>query len=153
MLDVYAINRQTKAILCKQDLAYRTLIYEGSRKISSIHSLKKILDINCTRHGASLEGRLKFAEYVLRTSIKLPITVHPRKGIFMVPIRSLSSEKSGVISYYQIKKYQPLNDKNRTHIRFRDGTDLIIDVSFASFNMQYKKTGQLIASLLQPLVD
>lgn len=151
MLDVYTINRQTKALLCKQDSTYRTLIYEGSRKKRSIHSLKRILDVNCTWNGSTLDGRLKFAKYVLRTSQKLPIAVSPRKGIFMIPIRSIRSKKCGVISYYQIKKFQPLNEKSKTHILFKDGLDLMIDISFASFNRQYKKTGQLIANLLQPV--
>lgn len=152
MLDVYAINGETKAILCKQDLAYRTLIYEGDCIISSTHSLQEILADNCRRHGSSLEGRLEYAEYVLHTSIKLPITVHPLKGIFMVPIRSLNSENSGVISYYQVKRYRPLRNQNRTHIQFKDRTDLIIDVSYPSFDRQYKKTGQLIADFIT-LID
>jgi len=147
---VYTINQRTKAILCTPELTTRTLIYEGSRKFQSIHCLKKILDVNCTSNGSSLKGRLQFAEHVLRTKIKLPVAVHPRLGIFMFPIRSLNAKKSGVIAYYQIKKYQPLSN-NRTHIYFKDGSDLILDVSGASFDNQYKKTGQLIAKLLEPL--
>src|SRR5699024_8431399 len=114
---------------------------EGNRKLQSTHCLKKILDVNCTSNGSSLNGRLQFAEHVLRTNIKLPVTVHPRLGIFMIPIRSLKTAKCGVIAYYQIKKYQSLSN-NKTHVYFKDGSDLILDISGGSFDNQYKKTGQ-----------
>src|SRR5699024_5888839 len=104
MITVYRIKESTKAILSKFDsTTTKALIYESINKIPSPYSLKDILDENCLEHGSSLEGRLNYAKHILRTSIKLPVIIHPGKRIFMIPIRSLNSQKSGVISYYQIR--------------------------------------------------
>lgn len=149
MINVHTIKRSTKAILSKTNSnTIKTMIYEDTNQIPSPYSLKEILDKNCLDNGSSLIGRLNYAEHILRTSVKLPITIHPGKRIFMIPIRSLDSQKSGVISYYQIHNY--LASQNGTDIYFYDGTKLSIDVSEKSFNMQYKKTGQLIANLFRP---
>jgi|SRR5690625_1140082 len=149
MVNIYRIRQSTKAIISKTgSKTTKTYIYEDINKVPSPYSLQEILNKNCLEHGSSLEGRLNYAEHILRTSVKLPIIIHPGKRIFMIPTRSLSSAKSGVISYYQIQDYVATN--KGTNILFHDGTRLEIDVSETSFNMQYKKTSQLIASLFRP---
>ena len=144
MLNVYKICRETKAILSKDHSCYGSLILEGPREIYSIHRPEKILDVNCLSNGSSLKGRQEYAQKVLKTKVKVPIPVYPRNGIFMVPTKSMRSRDCGFLSYYQIKHFEP-NGKG-TYVHFFDGSGIVVNISQSSFNMQYKKTGQLIAN-------
>lgn len=140
---MYTINQNTKAILCQNHSPYPTVILERAERLESRYSLIDILSYNCLQYGSSLDGRLESAAAILGTNVKLPIIVNPEMGIFMVPIRSLRNEACGVLSYYQIKRYEP---KFRgTYVKFYDGTDAYIKISERSFDQQFKKTSHLIA--------
>lgn len=140
---MYNITQDTKALLCQKHSPYPTIIYERNEQIKSKQRLIDILSHNCLQHGSSLNGRFEFAEETLGTKVKLPIIVNPEMGIFMVPIRSLRNESCGVLSYYQIKRYE--SKFRGTYIKFHDGTDTYIDISWRSFDQQFKKTSHLIA--------
>lgn len=150
MLQVYKIRRETNAILSKDHTLYRSLILEGAKKIPSIHGPEKILEDNCIHNGASLEGRQQSAQEILQTKIKVPIPVFPNCGIFMVPTKSLKSKDCGLFSYYQIRNFEQ-RDRG-TFVRFYDGSGVVVNVSKSSFNMQYKKAGQLIANLHRNMI-
>lgn len=142
---IYTINHQTNAIMNKESKYFRSLILEGKQKRHAIHKLKEIIDYNCIHYGATSEGRKTVVKNILGSSSKLPIPISPEKGLYMIPTVSLKNKDCVLIAYHQVKFYEQRDDK--TYIAFKDGTGLYVNVSESAFNMQYKRTGQVIVHL------
>ena len=148
---VYIISRQTKAIIFSSSAYYRSIILEGTKRKESIQYPEKILDHSCLMYGSTLEGRKKAAQNILKTNVKLPIAVIPDLGVYMVPTSSHKNKDRAYISYFHIKDYKQV--KNKTLITFKDETEHLIETSINSFDMQYKKTSQLIVHFHREVID
>lgn len=142
---VYIIKQQTKAILSKDSAYYHALIIEGQRERHSIYHPEQIIDHSCILYGSTLDGRRNAAKKILKISSKVPISVIPEEGVYMLPTSSIKSKNCAWLSYYQISDYEQRD--NKTYVTFSDGTGLFVSTSERSFDLQMKRTSQLIASL------
>ncbi|MFD1172454.1 competence protein ComK [Oceanobacillus picturae] len=147
---VYIITPKTKAIISHESSYYKSLIYETGRERHSIHNPTQIIDNNCLIFGASHEGIKKSVKDILRASSKLPIPVIPQEGVYMMPTASSKNKDCVWISYHQIASYEQQGDK--TYISFLDGTGIYASTTESSFDMQYKRTSQLIVHLNRSVI-
>ena len=148
---VYIISRQTKAIIFSNSTYYRSIILEGTKRKESIQYPEKILDHSCLMYGSTLEGRKKAAQNILKTNVKLPIAVIPDLGVYMIPTSSHKNNDRAYLSYFHIKDYKRV--KNKTLVIFQDETEYLAETSINSFDMQYKKTSQLIVHFHRDVID
>jgi len=140
---MYTITKHTKAIITKDSSYYRTKILVGHKDRYATLKPEEILRNNCLAYGVSMEGRIEAAKNVLNINSKVPFAVCPDKAIYMIPTVSAKNKDCAWISYFHIAFYEQRDDK--TYIGFTDGTGLFVNVSESQFDMQYKRTGQLIA--------
>lgn len=142
---VYIISPKTKAIIAKDSAYYRSHILEENRERFTIHKPEQIIDHSCLVYGSTLEGRRKAVKDVLKSASKLPISVIPENGVFMIPTASIKSKGCVWVAYHHIDDYEQRDDK--TYIAFRDQTGIYINTSENTFDSQYKRTSQVIVHL------
>ncbi|TFJ92228.1 competence protein ComK [Lentibacillus salicampi] len=147
---VYIIGRQTKAIMTKESAYYRSRIIEVSRERHSVHSPERIIDHTCLLYGSTMEGRRKSMKDLLKLNSKIPVPAIPDKGVYMLPTSSIKNKDNVWLSFYHIEHFEQRDDK--TYITFHDGTGLFINTSENAFDMQYKRTSQIIAKLNRPRI-
>ncbi|TMN21968.1 competence protein [Lentibacillus cibarius] len=145
---VYIISQQTKAILAKDASYYRSLILEVSRRRHSVYHPERIIDNTCVLNGATLEGRRGSVKRLLNVCSKVPVPVIQEQGVYMLPTASSKKKDNVWLSFYHIDYYEQRDD--RTYVSFHDGTGLYVNTSRQTFDMQYKRTGELIAKLSRP---
>ncbi|MBP1948812.1 competence protein ComK [Virgibacillus litoralis] len=142
---VYIITQQTKAILTHDSSYYRSRILETQRESHSIHRPEQIIDHTCLLYGSTLEGRRAAVKDILKINSKVPVPIIPGKGVFMLPTSSTKNKDCVWLSFYQIKGYEQRD--GQTYIVFNDGTGLYVNTSEKSFDLQFKRTSQVIAQL------
>ncbi|WP_042221455.1 competence protein ComK [Oceanobacillus manasiensis] len=147
---VYIITPHTKAIISHESAYYKSLIYETGEERHSIHNPTQIIDNNCLIFGASREGRKKSVKDILGASSKLPLPVIPQVGVYMIPTASSKNKDCVWISYHQVASYEQQGDK--TYITFLDGTGIHAATTKSSFDMQYKRTSQLIVHMNRSII-
>ncbi len=140
---MYTITKHTKAIITKDSPYYRTKIIVGHKDRYSNLKPEEILRNSCLAYGVPMGGRIEAAKNVLNINSKVPFAVCRDKAIYMIPTASAKNKDCVWISYFHIAFYEQRDDK--TYIVFTDGTGLFVNVSESQFDMQYKRTGQLIA--------
>ncbi|SFE10446.1 competence protein ComK [Lentibacillus persicus] len=142
---VYIISRKTKAIMKKDSTYFRSRILESGKEIESVYSPEQIIDHSCLLYGSTLDGRRKSAQKILKLHSKVPLSVVPDKGVYMLPTNASRSKENVWLSYYHIKEFE--QHDNRTYVTFQDGSGMYVSTSETSLNKQSERTGALIAKL------
>lgn len=140
---IYEIRQRTKAIITKDSAYSRALILDRHKERLVTYRPEEILRNSCLKYGASLEGRKEHVRDMLKINSNVPIPVDPSKGVYMIPTASAKRQDCVWISYYHIAYYEQRDD--RTYIGFTDGTGLYVNTSVNKFDMQFKRTSQVIA--------
>lgn len=128
---------------------YKTKILEFEKECYSIHKPLHIIEKSCLRFGATLAGRKRAAEQILRTKSMLPAPIKPLYGLYMFPILSERNESSVWLAYYAIKDFKAKG--KHAAVYFTDGTVLDVAVSVRVLDNQRKKTAQVIAGMVNQL--
>lgn len=143
LTQIFIITQATKAIIAKDSAYYRSLILEGKNEQHSFHKPEQILDNSCLQYGSSLSGRRMSAKLTLKANSKIPVSVIPEQGVYMLPTSSVKNKDCVWFSYYHIDYYEQRDQK--TYVSFTDGSGLYVNTSHSSFDLQYKRTSQIIA--------
>lgn len=146
----YIINRKTQAILHMDSPYYRTKIYEENRVIYSKHHPLQIIDYSTTLNGSSVQGRSKTVKRILKSKSKLPIPVIPNLGMFLFPTTSVRNRDCVCLSYYHVKEFK--QHGNKLAVILKDDKVLLLDISYNQFDLQIKRTSQVIAYFHRLLV-
>lgn len=139
---IYEITSDTKAIITKENAYSRARILDRNRVRDVHYKPEEILEHNCLMHGVSLEGRRDSVKKILQIYNKLPIPVIPHIGVYLLPTASIRRKDCVWISYFHIDYFEQRNEK--TYIHFTDGTGLYVNISATTFDMQRKRTSELI---------
>ncbi|MFA1822480.1 competence protein ComK [Virgibacillus oceani] len=142
---VYTITQRTKAIMHKESAYYRSLILEGNKERYSIHKPEHIIKNSCLIYGTNLDGGKQAVKDILNSSSKLPISIVPEGWLLMLPTASMKNRDCVYIAYHHINFYEQRDDK--TYIAFHDGTGIYVNISESIFDIQYKRTSQVIVHL------
>ncbi|GAA0436520.1 hypothetical protein GCM10008983_11540 [Lentibacillus halophilus] len=142
---IYLISQQTKAIVTKDSAYYRSLILETSKEKHSAYRPEQIIDHACVLNGSTLEGRRKSVRKLLNVSSKVPVPVIPDQGVYMLPTASSKKKDNVWLSFYQIDSFEQRDD--RTYVMFHDGSGLFVNTSVKAFDLQFKRTSQIIAKM------
>lgn len=140
---LYLITNNTKAIYLCDTGYYRSKILENDQELCSVRYPIALLHDSCIEYASSMEGREDAVEKILKTKSKLPVPVDPDNGIYMFPTLSKRNKDCVWLSYYHIDHYQQID--NRTLVTFTDGTSTYAKVSENVLDLQFKRTGQVIA--------
>src|SRR5699024_2058071 len=127
-----------------RDTTYSRARILDRNKVRDVHyKPEEILRHNCLKHGVSLNGRRDSVKKILKIQSKVPVPVIPYSGVYLMPTASIKRKDCVWVSYYHVDFFEQRDEK--TYIRFIDGTGLYVNTSAAKFDMQRKRTSELIA--------
>lgn len=146
---MYVIHANTVALKRENSRYFRTKIIEVDNEQISDLAVMQIIEHSCITYGSSYIGRRDFSAKVLQSKNKLPISIHPKRGIYFLPTLSLQNPKCMWINYFHIEGYYRVDDL--TVLILSNGSKLYIETSYNQFDMQMKRTSQVIAQLVKQL--
>ncbi len=82
---------------------------------------------------------------------KVPLMVNPTLSILMIPTTSPNQNSCKWLNFIQIDQYRPT--KKQTKIRFRNGDDVILPISYYTFDQQMSKAAKLIGIYIHQKVE
>ncbi len=126
---------------------YRTRIIETKNEFYSKYSPLQIIDFNCVEYGASFKGRCKTVHRILNSKSKIPIPIHPKGGIFFLPTVSMKNDNFVLISFFHVKEYVGI--EKETYVTFENDMGYYITTSVRQFDLQMKRTSQVITYFLR----
>ncbi|HLS61631.1 MAG TPA: competence protein ComK [Virgibacillus sp.] len=138
----YEINPLTMAVLPQHDKEGNTSshVIEGNEDYFVAFSPSKVIDFACRFFGSSLKGRQEGTKAVSNITHKAPISVAPSSGIYFLPTLSPVNPMCGWIAHSHIKEINRAPEG--TEIVFKNGRNVIVEVSFGSMLNQVQRTAQ-----------
>ena len=143
-VDNCEITPLTMAVLRKEnkDGTFNTFVMEEIREYVIKTTPTKVIDSACRFFGSTLEGRLQGTKDISNITHKAPITIDPSSGMYFLPTASPKNEKCSWIAHSHIEHIYPKNNHRKTQILFKNGKNIIVDVSYGSMLNQIQRTAQ-----------
>lgn len=145
---MYIITEQTIAVIVDKSGYFNTRIIQGSKQYYSTKTAMKILKYNCRQNGTTFDRRLSFSKDVLVINSKLPVSICPKRRIYMFPTSSSKKDRCIWFCYYHVKRFVKYDSGTRVYLS--NNTDIIVDISYHQFDLQMKRTSQIIAEYNSP---
>ncbi|WP_117170848.1 competence protein ComK [Paraliobacillus sediminis] len=140
----YEINPVTIAIVAeKMNGAYVSKVIEISE--DGTYYVKgspgKLIDAACKYFGSSLKGRQEGARTVCGIKHKVPISIDPSSGMYFFPTSSPQNPYCSWISHTHVDRIRKAPGRG-TEFIFKNGMNLILEVSYGSMINQLQRTAQ-----------
>lgn len=101
----------------------------------------KVIDLACKFFGASLKGRQTGTREVSNMTHKLPISIDPVSGLYFFPTLSPTNPNCAWIAHSHIKDIIEVENQS-TKILFKNGLNIIVNISYGSLKNQINRTAQ-----------
>lgn len=134
----YIINNDTLLIIGKNTYC---IIYESNKKLISNKLSTDIIKESCMYYGSSFKGRVEGTKNLIGVSYKCPIIVSD--NIIMFPTASNRDNSCSWINYNNVDNYYVTNNL-WTKIIFKNGIEILLDLSIGIFDKQYLRSSRLI---------
>ena len=132
MLDGYEINNATMAIISLKK--GRSRIIEEQDEFVVTKDSTEIINDSCKYFGSSYSGRFEGTKNLIGINYKAPIIIEESREIIFFPT---SSPRFQNCSWICLKKINTIEkDNKRTILKFKNGSRLILDVSYHSIENQ-----------------
>ena len=141
----YEINEETYAIIA-QDLG-KTRVIEKDYEYDVTKDAYKVMDDSCKYYGSSYKGRIEAAKELLNCSYKLPILVEESSVLIFFPIKSSLLDDCCWINLNGISNIEKIDNKSK--ITFKNGKEVILDVSKLSLENQIYRSSKLEAIIFK----
>ena len=143
----YEINEDTYAVISTN--VGKTTIIEKNYEISVDNDAYKIMDESCKYYGSSYQGRVEGSKKILNCSYKLPILVEESSVLIFFPIKSSLLDDCCWINLNSIKSIEKVD--NKTKIYFKNGKEMIFDISKLSLENQIYRSSKLESIIFKRL--
>jgi competence protein ComK len=134
----YIINNDTLLIIGKDTYC---IIYESNKKLISNKLSTDIIKESCMYYGSSFKGRVEGTKNLIGVSYKCPIIVSD--NIIMFPTASNRDNSCSWINYNNVDNYYVTNNL-WTKIIFKNGIEILLELSIGIFDKQYLRSSRLI---------
>ena len=139
MLETYEISQNTLAII---PLKYKTSkIIENDSEYIIEKSPTEIINHSCKYFGSSFNGRFEGTKHLIGVNYKAPIIVEESRELIFFPTSSPRFDNCYWISLQNIDIYK--KEKNKSEIRFKNGSKLLVDISYNSLDNQVLRASRL----------
>lgn len=140
---VHEITPSTMAVISSRDENGKSISYilEETTEYISNNPPSKLIDVACKFFGSSLKGRQEGTRDVCGLTHKVPISIDPASGMYFFPTYSPTSPKCSWIAHSHVDKINRTTE-GRTEIRFKNGKEINLDVSYGSILNQIRRTAQ-----------
>ncbi|MBR4671744.1 MAG: competence protein ComK [Bacilli bacterium] len=146
-MNCYEINEDTYAVI-STDVG-KTRIIEKDYDVILDNDAYKIMDESCKYYGSSYMGRVEGAKKILDCSYKLPILVEESSVLIFFPIKSSLLDDCCWINLNSIKSIEKVD--NKTKIYFKNGKEMIFDISKLSLENQIYRSSKLESIIFKRL--
>lgn len=148
----YVISYETMLLEPADHPEYLTKITDVNKGIVySKRTAKSLIKESALTYHYSIKGHLEIVKNKYPTMKKIPLMVNPTLSILMIPTTSASQSSCIWLNFIQIDNYRPI--KKQTKIRFRNGTETILPISYYMFDMQMNKAAKLIGIYIHQKVE
>ena len=138
-IDSYEINKETCAILNLNNEVSQ--IIENDQEYLLPKKTFEVMEDSCAYYGSTYDGRVKGTKMILGCNYKLPIIVEESNEIIFFPTSGTNNEKCSWISLNHVLKYEPY--KGYTKVFFDTGKEIVLKISYSSFEMQILRATRL----------
>ncbi len=148
-INKYEVTPLTMAILSdeSEDGTLHTYIMEEIREYAVKATPTKVIDDACRFFGSTLEGRLDGTRDISNITHKAPITIDPSSGLYFFPTASPKNKKCSWIAHSHVEFLIPMHQDKKTQIIFKNGKNVMVNVSYGSMLNQIQRTAQFRYSL------
>ncbi len=136
----YEINEGTLAIISLED--GKSKILEDNKDYVVSCKSYDILDHSCRYFGSSYQGRKDGAKSIIGSSYKMPIIVEEERDIIFFPTSSPDDKECIWLAVNKINNFSK-GQFNTTKIIFDNGIELIVPLSYRSFENQVYRASRL----------
>ncbi len=143
----YEINEDTYAVI-STDVG-KTRIIEKDYDLILDNDAYKVMDESCKYYGSSYMGRVEGSKKILECSYKLPILVEESSVLIFFPIKSSLLDDCCWINLNSIKSIEKVD--NKTKITFKNGKEMIFDISKLSLENQIYRSSKLESTIFKRL--
>ncbi|MFV0249813.1 MAG: competence protein ComK [Bacilli bacterium] len=144
MINSYEINLSTVALVPYE--RNKTQVIEDNKTLFVKDTPTNIIDNSCKFFGSSYLGRHEGTKNIIGISYKAPIIIEESREIIFFPTNSPRLDNCYWISLNKIEKY--FSYESKTKILFKNGSELVIDISYGSFDNQILRS-TLLESVLR----
>ncbi len=132
MLEGYEINNSTIAIISLKK--GRSRIIEENDEFVVTKDSTEIINDSCKFFGSSYSGRFEGTKNLIGINYKAPIIIEESREIIFFPTSSPRFQNCNWICLKKIHNIE--KDNKRTVLHFKNGSRLILDVSYHSIENQ-----------------
>ena len=136
----YEINEGTLAIISLNN-GNSKVLEDDKDYVVSCNSVN-ILDHSCKYFGSSYKGRKEGAKSIIGASYKMPIIVEEGRDIIFFPTSSPADKECIWIAVNKIGNFTK-EKFNTTKVIFENGIELVIPLSYRSFENQVYRASRL----------
>ncbi|WP_010650064.1 competence protein ComK [Oceanobacillus massiliensis] len=139
----HEITPVTMAVIAKRNPEGENVTYviEEDTEYVLDQTPTKIIDEACRFFGSSLKGRQDGTRDICGITHKAPISIDPSSGMYFFPTSSPSNPKCAWIAHSHIDKVSRANNQ-QTEIQFKNGSRVVLDISYGSMLNQLQRTAQ-----------
>ncbi|UOQ46878.1 competence protein ComK [Gracilibacillus caseinilyticus] len=158
MEKVREISPKTLAIVGKEEGGQyftRVIEYDEADDYETTWSTQKVLDYTCREFGISLRGLIEGSRMLSKITHKPPIAIDRISGMYFFPIESPQRKACTWIAHSHVLELEKV-DHDLTRIVFKNGRDLILDVSYATMINQLYRTAQyryLLSNKMEQILE
>ncbi|SHM44807.1 competence protein ComK [Gracilibacillus kekensis] len=141
---VYEISPKTLAVVgaeVKGDFFTRIIEYEEADDYETTWSAQKVMDTTCKEFGISLRGLIEGSRMLSGITHKPPIAIDRLSGMYFFPVESPLRKSCTWIAHSHVLEVEKL-DSHLTRVVFKNGRDLILEISYATMINQLYRTAQ-----------
>lgn len=141
-LPSYDVTPLTLAVLAKSDTKDSTpCVLEEEAEYAIDYAPSKMIDYACKFFGSSLRGRQEGTRNICGITHKAPISIDPSSGMYFFPTFSPISPKCSWIAHSHIDQVNRITNQS-TEVIFKNGKQVILEVSYGSLLNQVQRTAQ-----------
>lgn len=141
--DLSEVTPSTLAILPRYGVNGDLVSYvlEEQGEYLTRYAPTKMIERACKFFGSSLKGRQIGTHEICGITHKVPISIDPSSGMYMFPTLSPINPKCVWIAHTHISKLRETANQC-TEVMFKNGKNIIVDVSYGSMINQVNRTAQ-----------
>ncbi|MDX8045739.1 competence protein ComK [Gracilibacillus sp. S3-1-1] len=144
MEKVREISPKTLAVVghkTEQGYLTRVIEYEEVDDYETTFSAQKVMDMTCKSFGISLKGLMEGTKMLSKITHKPPIAIDRISGMYFFPVESPLKKTCTWIAHSHVLELEKV-EPHLTRVVFKNGRDLVLEVSYASLINQLYRTAQ-----------
>ncbi|MCK1976020.1 competence protein ComK [Jeotgalicoccus huakuii] len=133
----YTINDNTMYVVAKEDGRYveSTICELYGDPIKCLRSPNKVIEYNCKLHSQSYSARKELSRSLTEIRSKHPIIIDLFASYIYFCTHSDRVQSNSWFNLKYIQNYYPY--RGQTLVKFENNEELVVDISYASYNKQY----------------